>query len=492
MSLLLRSAALRAIEGEALAGGAPLMARAGLAAARVAHDMLSGAARHPARVLVLAGPGNNGGDALEAAVHLRAQGCEVTVAAIAERARLPADAAAALGKWQDAGGTCVGALPAPAAFDLVIDGLFGIGLTRAVAAPYADWIAAVNAAPAPVLALDVPSGLDADTGAVFGCAVEATRTVTFIADKPGLHTRQGPDHAGAISVAPLDLRVAYAADADHGLLLDAASFAAALAARRRDTHKGSFGSVGIIGGAAGMAGAALLAARAALKLGAGRVLVGMLDGAPGLDPLYPELMLREAAGVLADRLDAAVVGPGLGRGEAALALLCQAVDLPCPLVLDADALNLLAADAGLAAALSRRTGATVMTPHPLEAARLLGQDVAAVQRDRIAAALALARLYRAEVVLKGAGSVIASGGEWWINPTGNPGMASGGMGDVLAGLTGALAARGAPALAALQCAVHLHGAAADQLVAEGAGPAGLTAGETIDRARRIYNRWCAR
>lgn len=491
MSLLLRSAALRAIESEALAAGAPLMARAGLAAAQVAQAMLADAARQPARVLVVAGPGNNGGDAFEVAVHLRTYGCDVTVCSVADRARLPADAAAALAKWETAGGTCARELRAPAAFDLVIDGLFGIGLTRDVGQPYADWIAAVNASGTPVLALDVPSGLNGDTGSVCGSAIEATRTVTFIADKPGLHTRQGPDHAGAISVATLDLRITAIADKDYGRLLGTANFAAALTPRRRDTHKGTYGSIGIIGGAAGMAGAALLAARAALKLGAGRVLVGMLDTALPLDPLYPEVMLRKAADVLGDKLDAAVIGPGLGQGEAALALLRQAAALPCPLVLDADALNLLATDARLAAAVSRRDAATLMTPHPLEAARLLGQDVAAVQNDRIAAALTLARLYRAEVVLKGAGSVIASGRDWWINPTGNPGMATGGMGDVLSGLLGALAAQRMRPLAALQCAVHLHGAAADLLVAEGAGPAGLTAGETIDRARLLYNRWCA-
>jgi len=491
MSLLMRSPALRAVESEALAAGAPLMARAGLAAAQVAQEMLAGAARQPARVLVLAGPGNNGGDAFEAAVHLRAHGCDVTVCSIADRARLPADATAALAKWEAAGGNCVGELRAPAAFDLVIDGLFGIGLTRDVAPPYADWIAAVNTCSTPVLALDVPSGLNADTGTMCGCAIQATRTVTFIADKPGLHTRQGPDHAGAINVAALDLRITPIANPDHGRLLGPANFASALGQRRRDTHKGTYGSIGIIGGAAGMAGAALLAARAALKLGAGRVLVGMLDPALPLDPLYPELMLRVAADVLGDKLDAAVIGPGLGQGEAALVLLRQAATLSCPLVLDADALNLLAADAKLAAAVSRRDGATLMTPHPLEAARLLGQDVAAVQNDRIAAALTLARLYHAEVVLKGAGSVIASGREWWINPTGNPGMATGGMGDVLSGLVGSLAAQRVRPLAALQCAVHLHGAAADLLAAEGAGPAGLTAGETIDRARLLYNRWCA-
>jgi hydroxyethylthiazole kinase-like uncharacterized protein yjeF len=443
-------------------------------------------------VLVLAGPGNNGGDAFEAAVHLRAHGCEVLVCSATDPARLPRDAAAAEAKWRAAGGTCAGELRAPAGFDLIIDGMFGIGLTRLIGAPFAHWIAAVNASATPVLALDIPSGLDADTGSVRGCAIRATHTVTFIADKPGLHTHHGPDHAGSITVAGLDLRSSLAPGTDCGKLLAKTDFAAALAPRRRNTHKGTYGTLGIIGGATGMAGAALLASRAALKLGAGRVLVGMLEQGLGLDPLYPELMLRGAAEVVEAKPDAIVVGPGLGQGEEALTVMQRAAGLHCPLVLDADALNLVAREAKLAAAVSRRDGATLMTPHPLEAARLLGRSAEAVQNDRIAAALALARLYHATIVLKGAGSVIADGHHaWWINPTGNPGMATGGMGDVLAGLTGALVARRISPLPALQCAVYVHGAAADALVAEGIGPAGLTAGETIDRARLLFNRWCA-
>ncbi|MBL8384478.1 MAG: NAD(P)H-hydrate dehydratase [Burkholderiales bacterium] len=467
------------------------MQRAGLAAAAEARALLAGAAGHPPRVLVLAGPGNNGGDAYEVATHLLRAGCAVHLVAPADPARLPADAAAARQAWHAAGGRAGDFPQALADVDLIVDGLFGIGLTRAIGPPYDAWIAAVNAARRPVLALDVPSGLDADTGYVHGCAVAATRTVTFIADKPGLHTHHGPDLAGTVTVAPLALRPQPAPGADCGHLLDRRAFAALLAPRARNTHKGTYGTVAVVGGAAGMAGAALLAGRAALLLGAGRVLAGLL--APGLavDPAYPELMLREAGAVLDACPDAAVVGPGLGASDAAAGALARAIALPCALVLDADALNLIAADAGLAAAVSRRAGATLMTPHPLEAARLLGRDLAAVQRDRIAAALALARLYRAAVVVKGAGSVIASAeGAWWINPTGNPGMASAGMGDVLAGIAGALAARAAP-LAALQCAVYLHGAAADALVADGIGPAGLTAGETIGRARALLNRWSA-
>ncbi len=492
MSLLLRAAAIRAIEEAALAAGLPLMARAGLAAAGVARDMLAGATRQPARVLVLAGPGNNGGDGYVAARHLAQSGFEVALCCAADPEKLPPDARAAASAWHAAGGSSVTDLPSPRDFDLVIDALFGIGLARPLAAPHANWIEAVNAAQVPVLALDIPSGLDADTGRIHRLAMRATRTLTFIADKPGLHTHHGVDHAGCVSLATLDLRPTPAPSAHAGVLLGRAAFQSALAPRLRNSHKGSYGCAGIIGGAAGMAGAALLAGRAALKLGAGRVLVGMLDAGLAVDPLQPELMLRSAAQVLGGALDAAVLGPGLGQSDAARALLARAALLACPLVLDADALNLLAQDAKLAAAITRRKEPSFLTPHPLEAARLLGQSIDAVQDDRIAAACALARLYRGWVVLKGAGSVIAApDGDWWINSTGNPGMATGGMGDVLAGLIGALAAQGMAPLAALQCAVYLHGAAADALVADGIGPAGLTAGDTIDRARLLFNRWAA-
>ncbi len=492
MSLLLRAVAIRAIEETALAAGLPLMARAGLAAAGVARDMLAGATRQPARVLVLAGPGNNGGDGYVAACHLRQWGFDLEVCCAADPKGLPADARAAAATWHAGGGTCTPDLPAPDEFDLVIDALFGIGLARPLAEPYLSWIGTVNAARVPVLALDLPSGLDADTGSIHGVAMKATRTLTFIADKPGLYTRHGVDCAGHVTLAALDLRPAPAANGDAGALLTPAAFQAALAPRVRNSHKGSYGNAGIIGGASGMAGAALLAGRAALKLGAGRVLVGMLEPGLTVDPLQPELMLRSADQVLANALGAAVVGPGLGQSDAARALLARAAMLECPLVLDADALNLLAQDAKLAAAITRRKEPTILTPHPLEAARLLGQSIETVQDDRIAAAGALARLYRGWVVLKGAGSVIAApDGHWWINPTGNPGMASGGMGDVLAGMAGALAAQGMAPLPALQCAVYLHGAAADALVADGIGPAGLTAGETIDRARLLFNRWTA-
>ena len=517
MSLLLRTAAIRAIEQRALADGANLMERAGRAAADSARAMLVNPPHHPARVLVLAGPGNNGGDAIEAAVHLKQAGCDVHLCFAGDAARLPPDAAAAYAKWRTAGGQCSAALPVKLEIDLVIDGLFGIGLTRAIVAPYSEWITAINASHLPVLALDVPSGLDADTGSIAGFCLQAARTLTFIADKPGLHTLIGPDYAGAVEVAALDLRGMGTGNAstppDSGHLVSHANFATLLAPRLRNTHKGSFGTLGILGGAAGMAGAALLAGRAALKLGAGKVWVGLLDErGPAVDLRQPELMLRPAAEIALAKCSALVAGPGMGTSAAARARLAAAIATPVPLLLDADALNLIGGDSALATAVALRNAATLLTPHPQEAARLLGCTTAAVQADRIAAACTLALRFNACVVLKGAGSVIAAANsslhcDWWINPSGNPGMASAGMGDVLSGIAGALLAQfstcdasktvgtshsiSTTALQSLVAAVFLHGAAADFLVAQGIGPAGLTASEVIDAARGLWNEWCA-
>lgn len=464
------------------------MPRAGLAAANAARAQAGGSAR---RILVLAGPGNNGGDAFEAACHMRGWGSEVALAFAADPARLPADAAVAHARWRQAGGTSTTQLPDPAQFELVIDGLFGIGLGRAIGAPYDTWIAAVNAAGVPVLALDVPSGLDADSGAVHGVAIRADTTLTFIADKPGLHTGDGVDLAGRIEVAALDQRVKLPLGHEVGSLLAREDFAGVLARRRRNSHKGTYGTLVIVGGTAGMVGAAILAARAGLKLGAGRVIAGLLDRS-GLayDPPYPEIMVRDASSALSSDAGAVVAGPGMGESKPAREALEMAISAKCTLVLDADALNLVAADPRLAAQVSRRSAPTIMTPHPLEAARLAGSTVARVNADRIGMALSLAHVYQAHVLLKGAGSVIATPAErWWINPTGNPGMATSGMGDALAGIIGALVARHKDVAAALKCATYLHGAAADALVNSGVGPAGLTAGETIDAARRQLNAW---
>jgi hydroxyethylthiazole kinase-like uncharacterized protein yjeF len=467
------------------------MTRAGQAAARVALGLLRDR-RQP--VLAFAGPGNNGGDALTMACVLRQQGIDVRIVFAGEEAKLPADARRAFAAWRAAGGAIDREAPA-GNYGLVVDGLFGIGLMRPLASIYADWVARINAFAGPVLALDVPSGLDADTGCVVGNAVggadgmcvRATHTVTFIAGKPGLYTLDGPDHCGEVTVATLDLPE-LENTAWPGSLLDAADFRGSLMPRPKNTHKGSFGSLAVIGGAHGMSGAALLAGRAALHLGAGRVFLGLL-ATLAVDLVQPELMLRDVDDAL-QQATAAVIGPGLGQSAQTLAALRRLASADFPVLFDADALNLLAAHPVLAAHVTRRAAPTVLTPHPAEAARLLATTVEAVQADRVAAALTLAHRFNAHVALKGCGTVVAHpDGRWRINTTGNAGLATAGTGDVLSGFIGALLSQHWPAVAALSCAVHLHGAAADALVEAGQGPQGLTAGELIQPARHLLNDW---
>ncbi len=502
---LFRAADLRAIE--AAATEQPLMQRAGLAAATLAASLCRD---HGAQILILAGPGNNGGDALEAACHLRAQSYAISVVLAGDAARLPPDALTAHRRFIAAGGVTLDAIPttpAGARWSLIIDGLFGIGLQREIDGRHAELVAAANALAenqhCPLLALDCPSGLDADTGQVRGAVIRASHTITFIADKPGLHTHDGPDHCGIVSIARLDLDVVKMSGLivkSPGQTVCSTLFSKHLRARQKNSHKGSHGSAGLLGGANGMLGAVFLAGRAALKLGTGRVYLGLLDPtAPPFDPQQPELMLRQAAALFAADLTALACGPGMGSSHAAFVLLEKACGLNLPLVLDADALNLLAAHGEIKRALAARasfttpTGKllpTLLTPHPTEAARLLDSNTATVQADRIGAALALAHNYDAYIALKGCGTVIATpDGRWYINTTGNPGLATAGTGDVLTGMIVALLAQGWPGLEALLAAVHLHGAAADERVAQGYGPLGLSAGELIDSARSCLNRW---
>jgi hydroxyethylthiazole kinase-like uncharacterized protein yjeF len=462
-----------------------LMERAGIAAADLAAALL---AARPGRVVVLAGPGNNGGDGFVCARVLRSRGFEVDVVHAADPERLPPDATAAWQKLQSGGARLLSS-PAEEAPALVIDALFGVGLTRALAPPYADWVRWTNAARVPVLALDVPSGLEAATGVAHDPTINATATATFIALKPGLLTCDGPDHCGEVSVHALGLDDAIEAT---GVRLEwrplSAELPAILARRERKAHKGTFGRACVIGGAEGLVGAALLAGRAAIRLGAGRVVVGLAARNPPLvDWGSAELMLREATTV-GDAYDAWVVGPGLGGGERAQAIVEKALAYPQPLVLDADALNVIAINPSLRDAVASRTGATLATPHPAEAARMLGCDTAEVQADRVRAATELATSLHAHVVLKGVGSIVTRpDGSFDINVSGNPGLATAGSGDVLAGILGALLAQGIDAGQALRIGVCLHGAAADMLVAEGVGPLGLTASELIDGARSLMN-----
>jgi hydroxyethylthiazole kinase-like uncharacterized protein yjeF len=449
---LLDVTALRHLEQQAAAGlpAHTLMQRAGLAVARLALAL----APHAQRIWMACGPGNNGGDGLEAAMHLKQWGKEPLVTWLGDEARTPDDAKASLQRARAAGVQIVE--QAPAHWDFAIDALLGIGGSRAPAGELARQIELLNAGPARVLAVDLPSGLDADTGQA-GLAVRAAHTLSLLALKPGLFTGLGRDAAGTVWFE--DLQVVADGQATSTWL----SSLPPARVRPHASHKGSHGDVAVIGGASGMAGAGLLAARAALHQGAGRVFVGFLDpSAPVLDPLHPDLMMRPW-----DSLDLAgmAVACGCGGGEAVRIALPRALNARA-LVLDADALNAIAADPQLQSLLEargRRGAATVLTPHPLEAARLLASDTASVQKDRLAAARALARRFGSGGVLKGSGSVLAApDGSARINPTGNARLAIAGTGDVLAGMIAARLAGGEDAMTAASAAVFLHGLAADR------------------------------
>ena len=485
----------RAVEARATSALPPhtLMQRAGAAIARLALAI----APHAERVWVAGGPGNNGGDGLEAAIHLARHGRQVKVSLMGGAAALPADAHAAWQRARAAGVDIIcwsreaspGATLGP--HDCAIDALLGIGASRAPLGAMADAIQALNALPGPVLAVDIPSGLHAEYGQPLGDAcVAATHTLALLTLKTGLFTGAGRDHAGT---AWLDtLGVDTADDAPQAMLSGLGLEAAP--ARRHVQHKGSFGDVIVVGGARGMTGAALLAARAAHAAGAGRVYVHLLDAQGArLDPTRPELMFRaaESGGEFSeDALARATVVCGCGGGGAVREHLPRWLSRARRLVLDADALNALAADSSLAELLrarARRGLASVLTPHPLEAARLLESSTAQVQSNRLRAAQALADRCACVVVLKGSGSVIAAPGHTpRVNATGNASLASAGTGDVLAGWLGGrwaqIAAPSGETDAAFELAARAvaeHGAAADP---ERPGP--LRAADLIEALHR--------
>jgi ADP-dependent NAD(P)H-hydrate dehydratase / NAD(P)H-hydrate epimerase len=509
-------------------------------------------------VLALAGPGNNGGDALLAALLLADRGWAVNGLALTRTEPSASDARRVWRQWQERGFV----LREPEAIEallaegpLVIDGMFGIGLARGLAGD-ADTIARRLArAPVSVVSVDVPSGLDADRGCIVGgtgaTAVRADVTVTMIADKPGLRTGMGCELAGRIVLADLGLDPARSEDpaapatapaaaqaapeltapsapapgvahpADHaagtgldsalpafgrraaGRLVDRDSVRGLLPARGRNTHKGRFGDVLVVEGAPSMQGASILAALGAQAVGTGRLYLGR-SGTAGADTALgsssPELMSRpldldaDDPLIALGRATAIVVGCGLGSGAAATRTLEQALSHPAALVLDADGLNAVAATPGLHARLIARARAgriSVLTPHPLEAARLLATDVREVQRDRLKAAHRLAVLSGACVVLKGAGSVIAlPDGRWSINGSGGPILSVAGTGDVLAGAIGGLLAAGLSASDAARLGTWLHGAAGDRLASspDWAASIGLPASRLPEAIRECVNR----
>jgi NAD(P)H-hydrate epimerase len=472
-----------AIEQHGIAGY-ELMSRAGQALATVID-------RHWPRLqraAVLCGAGNNGGDGLVLGRLLRQRGAQVDLLCLADPERLHGDAARAASDFRAAGGQLqpfTGELNGE--FDLLVDALLGTGLDRAVEGRYRAAIEAINLYPAPVLAVDVPSGLNADTGAVLGVAVEARRTLTFIGRKRGLYTGSGPQYAGNVEFADLEVPgEIYASQQPAVQLIDNPALELLLGPRRRDAHKGHFGHVLVIGGDVGMAGAVRLAAEAAARCGAGLVSIATRSAhAASLNCGRPELMVHavesgaELRPLLA-RASVGVIGPGLGHTGWAQHLLGQALDTELPLVVDADALNLLAHQ-------PLRRDDWILTPHPGEAARLLGCSGARIQQDRFAAAEQLLACYGGSVVLKGAGTLIAAGrGDLQVCARGNPGMSSGGMGDVLSGVLGALLAQGLSRPQAAVAGAWIHALAGDQAAAAG-GERGMLAGDVIARLRGLVN-----
>ncbi|MDP1557364.1 MAG: NAD(P)H-hydrate dehydratase [Nitrosomonas sp.] len=490
------TAEIREIERMAatLPDSANLMEEAGFAAAQIAAERLL---RHDKyQVLILAGPGNNGGDAFVVARYLKQWWFNVTLVFTGDRSKLSNDAKQALDAWLMIDNNVFSEIPANEKWHGIIDGLFGIGLdqqnNRNLEGNYLNLVNAINQMNLPVLSLDVPSGLGSDNGCVYGAVIHATITVTFIGLKPGLLTNFGPEYCGEILVRDLGLDV-FAMMTPHIWVINQQAVQKLLPPPRpANSHKGTFGSIGIMGGSTGMIGATLLAGRAALKLGAGRVYLGLIArNSPVVDSTQPELMLRSPHELFKlDNLTCLVIGPGLGMESDGYSWINCALSSELPLVIDADALNHIAIHTHLAEKLQQRHTPAILTPHPAEAARLLNCNTATIQNDRMAAALKLSERFNCHVVLKGAGSICVSpDGDHHINVSGNSGLSSAGTGDVLSGIIGALLTQNLEIRKALLLAVFLHGAAADSLLKQNNGPLGMTASEITDSARLLLNSW---
>ena len=464
-------AAVREMERAALLRRRPfaLMRAAGVAVAAQSRKMT--AKGKAIKALAIAGPGNNGGDALVAAAELRKHKWQVDVILCQPKKQLPPDAAAALRLWQKDGGKVL--IPADmingsldiGGYDIIIDGIFGIGGKRPLGGDYGKMAQMLNAAAAKVIAIDVPSGINADSGGGEEC-IMATQTITFFAAKAGLYTGKGIAAAGEVAVCTLGGKINAAAD---GMVLDSIDdLPFAMLRRRKDSHKGDYGSACLIGGAAGMTGALALASRACVRLGAGKVAaVALAPNRPAFDTMAPEVMWQSPP-VNVKKHSVIGIGVGLANNAAAKKMMAQMTASILPLVVDADGLNILAADSALRRKFCCRKGAKIITPHPAEAARLLECTTAQVQSDRIAAAKMLAQQTGAQTLLKGAGSVMASpDGEWMLCGVGNAGLAQGGSGDVLTGMIVALLAQSGDVRFALNAGCYLHSAAADVLARDG-------------------------
>src|SRR5437660_5565029 len=456
-------------------------------------------------VTIVAGKGQNGGDGFVTARLLRQRRCQARVVLLASPSALTGDAATNLKKFERARGRCL-AVETPAQLgpilspllqdsDLVVDAVFGTGLNAPVQGLPATAITLMNASRKPIVAIDLPSGLDGDTGAVLGTAITATLTVTLARPKRGLYLGAGPDHAGAIHVADIGIPPDIIAAAKIPVsLLEASDIRAWLPPRSRTAHKGTFGHAGIVAGSAGKTGAAAMAAQAALRVGAGLVTVAaprsvsdvleaklleaMAYPVPETEARTLSKQALEALLAFAETKTALAIGPGIGTHPDTQALIHNLiVSVGKPTVLDADGIN---AFTGHKEMIAQAHGPLVLTPHPGEMARLLGVTTADVQRDRLGVASRMAREHNAWVVLKGAGTVVAGpDGRLAVNPTGNPGMATGGTGDVLTGMIVGLLAQGLSPWEAACAGTYLHGLAGDLAVAR-RGEVGMLARDLLE------------
>jgi hydroxyethylthiazole kinase-like uncharacterized protein yjeF len=468
--------------------GFELMQRAG----RAAVDFLGALWPDARSLLVYCGAGNNAGDGYVVAALASAAGMDVQVVAVVDPSALEGDAALALAMSLEAGVPVArpGEGTEGFAADVTIDALLGTGLTRDVDGPLAEAVTGINRGRAPVLALDIPTGIDSDSGAVRGVAVEADATITFVGLKTGLYLGQGPACRGRLGFCGLELPpAAYACATAKLKRIDSRDCGHLLKPRSRMAHKGLNGRVLVVGGSPGMPGAARLAAEAALRAGAGLVYAAVAPSS--VDSVMagrPEIMCRgiQTPGELtqlAEQADVIVVGPGIGRDSWGTELVAAMLATEKPLVIDADGLNFLAGH-------RQRRGQWVLTPHPAEAARLLDSTPADVQGARDAAATELARRFDAIAVLKGACSLVAQMVDdkkvsLAVCDYGNPGMATGGTGDVLAGVIGGLIAQFGLSRMAVEVAVLVHALAGDDAAA--AGERGLVASDLLAPIRRRVN-----
>jgi len=462
--------------------GYTLMTRAAAAAVREARERFPDAQRWQ----IICGAGNNGGDGYVMARLAAQDGIVVSVISLIDPEKLTGDAATAWGDFAAEGGVVMpwaGDLDDQA--DLLVDGILGSGLERAVGGEFADAVAKINAHRAPVLALDIPTGLHGDSGAVLGTAVRADLTVTFVGLKSGLFLGDAPAHCGAIRFADLDIPDSYRDGIEPAYRsVDDARLLAELGPRARGAHKGDFGHVLVIGGGEGMPGAVRLAGEAALRTGAGRVSVATHPShAAILIATRPELMshaVDDASDLepLLEKTDVVAFGPGLGQSGWARALYARIAESSLPAIWDADALNLLATSPAQAAN-------RVITPHPGEAATLLETRTASVQADRPSALASLVAKYGGTAVLKGAGSLVSTDSTPFLCVSGNPGMAAPGMGDVLTGIIAGLLAQGLRMEDAAAMGVEVHARAGDR--AARAGERGLIASDLISELRAVLN-----